>query len=229
MNALRVIVADDHPIVLKGIRSILDQDKQFDLIREVEEGTQLLEVCQKTPFDLLITDIGLPGLGGLDVVETLKQTKPKVKVVLISIHEEAILVKKALELDVDGFLSKREKFDDLPEILREIVGGESYFSPKLTSKFKELLRNKESNATPAIYEILTRSEQDLLHCLTSGIYPNEDIAEEMTRMKNARTLKNGKITVGTVRKHLQNVMDKLNIHKKLDLVEYAKNQLFFRK
>lgn len=210
MKPLTIIIADDHPIVLRGIHEILMEDGGFDIIAEPHDGKELIKVCEQFLPQLLLTDISLPGLNGLDVVERLKRTCPEVKMLLMSIHHEVAFVKRALQLEVSGFISKRENFDHLPNTLRAVLQGTPYYSPILTSLVSQIIKTQDSS----VFDHLTSKERELLHCLASEKSTTAEIAKEMG------------IASGTVRKHLQNIMDKLDLHKRWELIQFAKEHRF---
>ncbi len=211
MKALKIVIADDHPIVLTGIRDILNKDDGFEILAEVTDGHGVIAACDQFIPQLLLTDISMPKLNGLDAVSKIKGTCPDTKVVLMSIHHEVPFVKRALQLEVSGFVSKRENFDHLPQTLRSVMQGEAYFSPSMTGMFSQLLKIQDES----VFDNLTRKEREVLQSLGSQKGDTCAIAKEM------------RISQATVRKHLQNIMDKLEIHSRWGLVQFADNQNLF--
>lgn len=207
MMPIRIIIADDHPIVLTGIREILTKAGTFQILSEVNDGKTLLQECEQKLPDLLLTDISLPGLNGLDVAERLKIKCVQTKIALISMHHEVSFIKRALQLEIAGFISKRESFAHLPDTLKKIHMGNSYFSPSLASLFGQVLSTQEST----VFEYLTRKERELLQYMGNGKSATKELAHEMN------------ISIATVRRHIQNIMNKLEIHKRWELIQFAKD------
>lgn len=211
MNPLSIVIADDHPIVLTGIRDILNKDGGFDILAEACDGQAVIEACDQFVPQLLLSDISMPKLNGLDAISKVKGTCPDTKIVLMSIHHEVPFVKRALQLEVSGFVSKREDFEHLPQTLRSVLKGETYFSPSMTSMFSQLLKIQSES----VFDNLTRKEREILQSLGNHKGETNAIAKEKG------------ISTTTVRKHLQNIMDKLDIHSRWELVQFVDNQKLF--
>lgn len=210
MKSIRIILADDHPIVLFGVREILEKDGSFDIVAEVSDGKDLVEKAEELFPQLILTDIGLPNINGLDVVERLKKSCPNTRCIVMTMHHDVAYVKQALKLEVAGFVSKRESFSHLPQTLKSVAQGHTYYSPSLSNLFSQILKSEGQS----IFDSLTRKERQVLQCLATGNPETEMIAKQM------------KISSATVRKHLQNIMDKLDIHKRWDLIQFAKEKGF---
>ena len=131
-TAIKLLIVDDHRIVLDGLKSLFDQDDQFEIIGAASSAEESLRFLQSRTPDILLTDFRLPGLNGLELAMVVKQKFPSVKRVILSMHDEALLVRQILKEGVDGYLLKSIQQSELKMALRQIMDGYPYVSPEIT-------------------------------------------------------------------------------------------------
>jgi DNA-binding NarL/FixJ family response regulator len=204
---IKVIITDDHPIVRRGIRQILDDDKEerFGFIEEAGDGAELLQKLEKDDFDIVLLDISLPGRSGLELLSEIKKNKPKVSVIILSIYPEEQYAMKAFKLGASGYLNKASAPDELISAIIKTFNGGRYISPSLAQKITfNVLEEKDS----PLHEKLSARELEVISLLSSG----------MTLSKIAEKLSLSPKTISTYRKR---ILEKLNLNTTSDIIRYA--------
>ena len=205
MNPHAIILADDHAMFREGIRRIIERIEDLAVISEVNDGLELLDVLKGSRPDLVILDISMPNLRGLEAIREIKKIYPKVKVLVLTMHKKREFILQALRDGADGFLLKEDAGGELVRAVQTIRNGGKYLSPLLSSVLASLALEKDEP------EILTRREKEILKLVAEGKKTRE-IAEVLY------------ISPNTVRRHRSNVMEKLKIKRLADLVKYAISQ-----
>ncbi len=205
MNPYAVILADDHAMFREGVRRIVERIEDLSIIREVNDGLELLDVLKGSRPDLIILDISMPNLRGLEAIREIKKIYPKVKVLVLTMHKKREFIQQSLRDGADGFLLKEDAGAELIRAVQTIRNGGKYLSSLLSSVLTSIALEKEEP------EILTRREKEVLKLLAEG-KKTKEIAEALY------------ISPNTVRRHRYNVMEKLKIKRLADLVKYAISQ-----
>jgi two-component system nitrate/nitrite response regulator NarL len=200
---IKIVLADDHRIVLDGLVSLLESDPDFIVTAALGSGEEVLEFIKNDQPDILLTDYSLPGISGLDLTRIIKRDHPKVKVVALSMHDEAHLVKGILKEGVDGYLLKNIQQFELKNALKQIMMGMPYVSPEIT----KLLMRDLSNP-PEEGALLTERERDILRLISREL-SNKQIAEKLF------------ISERTVETHRKNIFRKTNTTSLVGLIKYA--------
>ncbi|MGC2061410.1 MAG: response regulator transcription factor [Thermodesulfovibrionales bacterium] len=207
---LRVLIADDHPIVRKGIRQILEETRNVQSIDEAETGQEVLDKVKKGRFDIVLLDISMPGMNGIDTLEELKKLKPSLPVLILSMYPEEEYAVRALKAGASGYLTKKSAPDELATALRKIYKGERYISPILADL---LASNLLDELEKPLHESLSNREFQVMRMIVAGKALKE-IAGEMSLSPK---------TVSTFRSR---ILQKLNMTSNAELIQYAvKNQL----
>ena len=200
---VKVVLVDDHRIVLDGLVSLLESDPDFVILAALGSGEQVLEFLQQDQPDILVTDYSLPGISGLELARTVKRDFPKIKIVALSMHDEAHLVRGILKEGVDGYLLKNIQQFELKNALKQIMLGMPYVSPEITKLLmNDLNHPTEENA------LLTDREKDILR-LISKEFSNKQIAEKLF------------ISERTVETHRKNIFRKTNTTSLVGLIKFA--------
>lgn len=205
MDPYDIVLADDHAMFRRGIRTLLEPLEGINICGEVADGLELLELLKNTSPDLVILDISMPNLLGLEAAREIKRLYPHVKIMLLTMHKKKEFIRQGLEEGVDGFLLKDEPGDELVRAVQTLQRGGKYLSPLLSM----ILGNLVQEARKA--EILSVREREVLKLLAEGKKTRE-IAETLC------------ISSFTVRRHRYNIMNKLNVQSLVDLVKYAIDQ-----
>ncbi len=209
MGIIRVLLAEDHTIVRKGLRSLLDAEADIEVVGEAEDGRQAVEKAQQLRPDIVLMDITMPGLNGLEATRQLKKYCPEVKVVALTVHTNEEYILQVLRAGADGYLVKQAAVEELILAIQAVCRGDSFLSPSISRKvIEEYSRRAEASAPEDNYEQLTGREREVLQLVAEG-RSNREIAETLH------------VAVKTVEAHRSNLMDKLDIHNTADLTRYA--------
>jgi len=206
---VRVFLADDHTLVRQGFRRMLEDEPRIEVVGEASTGLSAVEQCAKLRPDVVVMDLYMPELGGLEAMAEILKTNPGAKVVILSMYSNENYVRKAFELGAKGYLLKNAMEVDLTRAVIALMEGGTYISPGIANIVIESLKSgslQDTSQDP--YEQLTLREKEVLHLIAQG-KSNKEIA----------TLLN--ISVNTVAVHRARVMDTLNIHRTAELVLYA--------
>jgi len=207
VDACSIILADDHAMLREGIRKIIERIEGALISGEVNDGLELLELLKKSSPNLVILDISMPNLRGLEAIREIKKTYPKVKILVLTMHKKKEFLRQALRDGADGFLLKEDAGSELIRAVQTVRNGGKYLSPLLSNVLTSLAVEEEKT------EVLTMREREVLKLLTEGKGAKE-IAAALY------------ISPHTVRRHRFNIMEKLNIKNLADLVKYAISQSY---
>jgi two-component system, NarL family, invasion response regulator UvrY len=162
---IKVLITDDHPVVRRGIRQILEDDERIEKVSEAARGKELLEKLREEKFDVILLDISLPGGNGLDLIGQIKKVQPSAAVLMLSIYSEELYAIKALKLGAAGYLTKTSAPEELLTAVHKVSKGERYISVKLADKLADDLVTKSDNQ---VFQSLSAREMDVLILLASG-------------------------------------------------------------
>jgi DNA-binding NarL/FixJ family response regulator len=207
MDPYTIILADDHAMLREGIRKIIERIEDARISGEANDGLELLELLKKSSPNLIILDISMPNLRGLEAIREIRKTYPKVKILVLTMHKKKEFLRQALRDGADGFLLKEDAGSELIRAVQTVRKGGKYLSPLLTNVLTSLAVEEENP------EVLTMREREVLKLLVEGKRTKE-IAAALY------------ISPHTVRRHRSNIMEKLNIKNLADLVKYAISQSY---
>ncbi len=208
MSAYRIVLADDHVMFRKGIRNILERDAGLEVAGEAGDGLELLKFIKNAPPDLVLLDIAMPGLRGLEATREIKIISPKVKVLILTMHRDKAYVYYAISAGAEGYLLKEDADTELFKAIEKIRAGDYYISPLLSGGLTHELIQAHHNGQFPPPESLTVREREVLKLVAEGV-KNKEIADLLF------------ISVRTVEHHRANIMRKLNIKKTANLIKYA--------
>lgn len=209
MTKIRVLLAEDHTIVRKGIRLILDSEPLIAVVGEAENGRQAVEMTEQLQPDIVVMDHTMPLLNGLEATRQIRTYCPEVKVVILTMHTNEEYVFEFLQAGAAGYLVKQSAPTDLVAAILAIAQGQSYLSPAISKTvIEEYLRQGTAKGRGSTPEKLTDREREVLQLLAEG-YDNRAIAEQLH------------ISIKTVGVHRLNIMQKLELHSTTELTKYA--------
>jgi two-component system, NarL family, response regulator NreC len=206
---LRVLLADDHGIVRRGMRALLETEPGVSVIGEAADGLDALRMCEELHPDLLILDIGMPRLNGIDVAARAQKLQPPPRVIMLSMHADESYVLRALGAGACAYLLKDATDEDLLPALRAVARGKRFFSPAIAGVLAEdYVRQMQARGLDDSYCLLTDREKEVLQLLAEG-RANKDVAALL------------QVGLSTVETHRANLMQKLGLHNTADIVLYA--------
>lgn len=202
MAPYTIVLADDHALFRQGVRKIIEDVDDLKVVGEASDGLELLELLKKSKPNLIILDIAMPNLRGLEAAREIKGLYPHIKVLLLTMHKKKDFLQQGLEAGVDGFLVKEDADTALLQAVKAIQRGEKYYSPLISDKLADLAFQKGKT------DPLTKREKEVAKLLAEG-KSSKEIAELLY------------ISIYTVRRHRDNIMKKLELKGLADLVRYA--------
>ncbi len=201
------VIADDHAIVREGLRRLLEAEEDIEVFSEAADGREVLEEVAKHQPQVVILDISMPNLGGLETLERLRNAHPKVKVILLSVHADPPYIQSAVNLGADGYVLKNGRVNEVVSAVRAVTKGGSYFSPPVAKEIVEQLRAPNRGVAEP-FSVLSTREREVLQLIAEGLSAKE-VASELS------------ISTKTVEAHRTSVMRKLGARKATELVRYA--------
>jgi DNA-binding NarL/FixJ family response regulator len=205
MKKIRILLADDHVLVAEALKSLLEP--AYEVVGVVADGRALLDAAQRLKPDLIVVDVGMPQLNGLDATRQIKRILPSVKVMIVTMNEDSALVAEAFRAGASGYILKHSASQELLQAIQEVVKGASYLSPRITQgAVSALLRGDNADAERA--RDLTPRQREVIQLLAEGRSMKE-IADILT------------ISLRTVAAHKYRVMEMLDIRTNADLYRYA--------
>ena len=211
MKKINVLLAEDHTLVREGIAALLKLQPDLEVVGEAEDGRQAVVMTAQLKPDVLVMDIGMPLLNGLEATRQILRAAPKIKILILSAHSEDAYVQKAIALGAAGFVVKQTAAANLAEAIRKVIAGKTYFSPavaRAASRTPASPRGKTGTGGSSLGLLLSSREMELLQLIAEG-KPNKESAALLC------------ISIKTVEKHRQTLMEKLHIHDTAGLTRYA--------
>jgi DNA-binding NarL/FixJ family response regulator len=207
MSSYRIILADDHALFRSGVKRILEEVSGVEVVGEAADGMELLALLKEMTPDLVILDISMPKLRGLEAIQEVKISHPQVKILILTMHKDEEYLSHALGAGAAGFILKQDADPELLEALSTIRRGKTYLSPAISDIVPDLLRRRQKpNGT--LKEVLTHREREILTLLADG-KSSKEIGELLF------------ISLRTVQNHRANIMRKLKVKRTTDLIKYA--------
>jgi DNA-binding NarL/FixJ family response regulator len=209
MSAIRVLIADDHTLLREGIRSLLKLYDDIEVVGEAADGAEAVEKATRLSPDIVLMDVAMPGLGGLEATLEIHRRSPNTRVLVLTQYDDPEYVRRFLKAGVSGYVLKKAAGTELVSAIRAVQTGSSYLSPQIAGTVIEgYLKGQELTETEDVYERLTDREKQVLKLVAEG-YSNSEIASMLS------------LSVKTVMGHRENVMEKLGIHSRTELIKYA--------
>lgn len=206
---IRMILGEDHQVVREALRLLLETQPDFHVMAEAGDGLDVLQLVERNKPDVLILDLMLPGLSGLEVARRTKKASPATKVIMLSMHDAESYVVEALQVGVAAYVLKKSSSHELIFAIRQALAGNLYLSPALNERAIEMyLIHSREKPSGDFYESLTPREREILHLAAEGL-SNPQIAGRLS------------LSARTVEMHRGNLMKKLGLKSQTELVKYA--------
>jgi DNA-binding NarL/FixJ family response regulator len=210
MTTITVLLADDHDLVREGLRAFLNQEDGIKVVGEAENGRQAVELVRKFCPDVVVMDIGMPLLNGMEATRQIRQTSPSTRVLLLSAHSEDSYIEQAIDFGAAGYLDKLTSIEELPAAIREVHQGRPCYSPVISKRLRSpaAIARAQRQFAGKKASLLNSREMEVLQLVAEGKANKESAAELHLSPK-------------TIEKHRQSLMHKLNIHNTAGLTRYA--------
>jgi two-component system response regulator NreC len=209
VKPIRILLADDHNVIRRGLRMLIENQPDFEVVAEASDGIAAVEQTIAARPDVVVLDIAMPRLSGTDAAARIKEKLPSTAIVILSMHADEGYVLRALKAGARGYILKDSAEGDLIGAIRAVYAGHAFFSPEVSRMLADdYVHDLRARGVADSYELLTAREREVLHLLAEG-KSNKDIA----------TLLN--LSQYTVETHRRNIQDKLHLHGLADLILYA--------
>jgi len=209
MNPTRILLADDHTVIRKGLRALLERQDGFTVVAEAADGREAVEAAAAVCPDVVVIDIGMPNLNGIEAARRITEKRPETGVVILSMHADESYVLRALKSGARGYLLKDSPEEDLISSIRAVHQGKAFFSPEISKMLAEdYMRQMRQRGVEDSYELLTPREREILQMLGEG-NSNKQVATKLN------------LSLHTVETHRGNVLEKLNLHSTAEMILYA--------
>ncbi len=205
---LRIVLADDHQIVRQGLRAMLGTESDLQLVGETADGLETVRTVARLEPDVLVLDLMMPGLGGLEVVRQLAKRAPRTKIVILSMHSNEAYVLESLSAGAVGYVLKESSAEELVKAIRTVAAGGRYFSPPLSEPALGTYARKAKGAPLDPYDTLTAREREVLQLTAEGLTGTEISARLF-------------ISPRTVESHRANLLRKLGLRNQKELIRYS--------
>lgn len=209
MNKVRVLIVDDHAIVRDGVRMILEAQPDIEVVGEASDGREALEAARQLSPGVVLMDIAMPGMNGLEATAAIRQDLPDVQVLILTMHEDYEYFFEVLRAGASGYVLKGASSDDLVSAIRAVHQGGVYLHPAVAKNLvSDYVKRMEPGEDRARYDGLSDRERQVLKLVAEG-ETSRQIAEELF------------LSVNTVQTHRAHIMEKLGLHNRTDLIRYA--------
>ena len=211
---IKVMIADDHELIREGLSRVLDMENDIEVICKAKSGVEAVESVRKCKPDILLLDINVPEMNGIDTLKKIKSTALKVKIVMLTVYDDIEYVSQCINLGADGYVLKDSDSDTLVKTIRDVYDGGSYIQPTLATQLIKYMTNESKNASDKVLlEALTRREVSVMKEIASGL-SNKGISEKLD------------ISEKTVKNHVSSILKKLELQDRTQVAIYAiKNKL----
>ena len=209
VKQIRILLADDHTVMRRGLRLLIESQPEFSVVAEAADGRQAVQQAEATMPDVAVMDIAMPNLSGIEAAQRIATAQPSVAIVILSMHSDEGYVLRALKVGAKGYLLKDSAEGDLIEAIKAVHEGKTFFSPEISKMLVEdYVREIRTRGAEDTYDLLTSREREILQLLAER-KSNKEIAQALN------------ISVYTIETHRRNLHEKLNLHSLPELILYA--------
>ena len=208
---IRVLVADDHALFRRGLEMVLESEPDIEVVGEANDGQEAVRQAIELMPDIVLMDVRMPGGGGIEACQAIKEAAPHLKILMLTISDEEDDLYEAIKAGASGYLLKEISIEEVADAIRSVQAGQSLISPSMASKLLNefaSMAKKEEEKVSAPRPRLTEREMEVLTLVAQGLN-NRDIAKELFISEN------------TVKNHVRNILEKLHLHSRMEAVVYA--------
>lgn len=206
--SIRVLLVDDHQIMLQGLRALLEKQPDMEVVAEAGEGRTALRLARDLAPDIIILDVAMPDLNGIETARMIVSEMSDIKIIALSMHSDRRFVVEMLKAGASGYLLKDCALEDLVRAIRVVMANQTYLSPEVAGTVVEEYVRKSPDGDASAFSILTAREREVLQLLAEGL-STKNVAARLH------------VSVKTIETHRQHIMEKLNTHSIADLIKYA--------
>lgn len=209
-DATKILLADDHVIVCDALANMLSTDPRFEVVGQAHNGLDVLKKVEQLHPELVVIDIGMPGLNGIEAIKRIKKKNPRVKAIVLSMHKDEAYIYWALRAGASGYVLKQSAARELVDAISQVLLGHTYLSPSISSTVIRgyLHGSQANNESGDPLTLLTDREREILQLVAEGL-TSKEIAQRLN------------VSIRTIDAHRANIMNKLNIHTTPGLVKFA--------
>jgi len=206
---VRIVIAEDHTILREGLRMLLSTNSNFEVVAEAEDGREAVRCVSKFKPNLILTDLSMPRMNGMEAIKEIKRESPDTKILVLTVHRAEEYILATFRAGADGYILKDSTHSELLAAVKKVLSGKHFISPEISEKVIEgYLEGKKTLKPRTSWETLTQREREILKLIAEG-YKNKEIADDLC------------ISVKTVEKHRANLMEKLDLHSVQALTAFA--------
>lgn len=205
---IRVLLVDDHQIMREGLKAILAEEPMIDVVGEADDGRQAVELAASLSPDIVVMDVGMPSMNGIEATRKIRARHPGVGVIALSMYSDKRYVDNMLDAGAGGYVLKESAGEDLLRAVQAVATGKGYLSPEITDLVVDGYMGKQASGASSVYELLGNREREVLQLLAEG-RTSRDIGAQLS------------IAVKTVETHRRNIKEKLNMRSVAELTKYA--------
>lgn len=204
--AIKVMIADDHSLIREGIKQLLEFDGSIEVVAQAADGNETLEVLADVTPDILLLDINMPNMNGIDVLQELKRKNSEMKILILTVHNEVEYLIKAVDIGADGYVLKDAGSDELKDAINRVIHGEQYIQSSMIPAMNSRIINRDIDKEKI--DSLTKREVEILKQIAGGRF-NKEIAESLD------------ITERTVKNHISNLFKKIDVNDRTQAAVFA--------
>ena len=206
---IEIVIADDHNIVRQGLRKLLEEEDSLKITGEAMNGREAVQKVQELKPDIIIMDIAMPVLNGIEAARQIKQSFLKTKIIILSMHDHTRYIRELLSIGVSGYLLKNAVSDDIIQAIKAAVKGEIYLSPSISNRvIEDYVGMNQKTSQDELYNTLTNREREVFQMMVEG-YTTKKISEILC------------LSPSTIKSHRSNIMEKLKMENISKLIQYA--------
>ena len=205
---IRIAIADDHQLIIDGLKSLLLSDEGLDILAEANDGIELMQRLELTEVDIVLVDINMPRMNGLEVMAAIRKKHPSIRVIILSMHNERAIVQRLIDMGASGYVLKNADKAELVEAIRQVAAGQSYFSGEVTLNLLKSNRSGNNAVSNNDTPELTQREAEILRLVADGL-SNKEISQRLF------------ISHRTVDTHRTNIMRKADVSNVSGLIRFV--------